>query len=285
MAWHTPQQLIGRLQLWTCCSQHITSKPCKGAENHLPLQYRPGELEQYWKFRPTNIHQPGSGAEPHVAIVLDCEMGVAQSGESELIRVTAIDYFTGEVLVDSLVWPDVKMAHYNTRYSGVTASTLHEARRKGKCILGRDQARAAVCRFVGADTIVIGHSLNMDFTSLRWIHPVVIDTYIIEKERIEKWESEVAELEWDDVEALPLEAELERIDINERGEKEDSDKAGPSQKRRRKKGGPLSLKGLALERLGRHIQAKWHDSLEDVIATRDILHWYITNPEDATFGD
>jgi RNA exonuclease 1 len=50
-----------------------------------------------------------------VAVALDCEMGTAASGESELIRVTMVDYFSDEILVDNLVEPGVRMLHLNTR--------------------------------------------------------------------------------------------------------------------------------------------------------------------------
>jgi RNA exonuclease 1 len=42
-------------------------------------------------------------------------MGTAASGESELIRVTMVDYFSDEILVDNLVEPGVRMLHLNTR--------------------------------------------------------------------------------------------------------------------------------------------------------------------------
>ena len=41
-------------------------------------------------------------------------MGTAFDGDSELIRLTLIDYFSGETLIDSLVYPDVAMLHFNT---------------------------------------------------------------------------------------------------------------------------------------------------------------------------
>ena len=37
------------------------------------------------------------------AVALDCEMGISDEGERELIRISMIDYFTGEVLDNSLV--------------------------------------------------------------------------------------------------------------------------------------------------------------------------------------
>jgi hypothetical protein len=56
--------------------------------------------------------------------------------------------------------------------------------------------------------------------------------------------------------------------------------AVPGQKKKRK-GGDLSLKGLADTRLGRKIQLgdgkTGHDSLEDAVAARDLVHWHIVN--------
>ena len=63
----------------------------------------------------------------------------ARLRDSELIRVTLIDYFSSAILVDSLVYPDVEMSHYNTRFSGVTKKDMEMARAKGTCFRGRDQ--------------------------------------------------------------------------------------------------------------------------------------------------
>ncbi|KIW85201.1 hypothetical protein Z517_00591 [Fonsecaea pedrosoi CBS 271.37] len=121
------------------------------------------------------------------AIALDCETGVAATGHPELIRLTAVDFFSGAVLIDKLVAPAVAMTHYNTRFSGVTAADMREAVRTRTAILGgRDRARDALFRGggdhrrVGPDTIVVVHGGCNDFTALRWIHPLVIDTHILE---------------------------------------------------------------------------------------------------------
>ncbi len=216
--------------------------PCKGEEHHKPQQYSDGELEKLWRFYPT----PPRRRKPQirVAVVIDCEMGVAESGESELIRVSVVDYFSCEVLLDSLVWPDVRMSHYSTMFSGVTRQAMEDARRRRSCIFGRDNARNAVCRFVGPDTVVVGHAAQNDLTSLRWIHPSVVDTLLIEL-GIRSWE--------------------DKAENNDTGN-------GDSQPT-----GGLSLKALALQRLNRAIQVKrkGHDSLEDAMAARDILHWHI----------
>jgi RNA exonuclease 1 len=163
------------------------------------------------------------------AVVLDCEMGVAESGDSELIRLSMVDYFTCEVLIDSLIWPDVKMAHYNTKFSGVTKTMMEHARRSGNCLFGRKKARLEIWKYVGANTIIVAHGGSGDFNALRLIHRTVVDTQLVET----------------------------LSDEEDKG---------------------LGLKTLAKARLGREIQIKGrgHDSLEDAIATRDLLHWHMS---------
>ena len=115
------------------------------------------------------------------AVALDCEMGTAMSGETQLIRLTLLDFFTGEILIDSLVIPSVPMRHYNTRYSGVTAADMREAERSGSCIRGRDAAREHVWKFVGPETIVLMHGGQNDLSALRWIHRAVVDSCLLER--------------------------------------------------------------------------------------------------------
>ncbi len=115
------------------------------------------------------------------AVALDCEMGTAKSGETELIRLTLIDFFTGEKLIDSLVKPDAAMAHYNTRYSGVTAADMRSAENTRSCIWGRDAAREQIWRYVGPETIVIMHGGSNDLSALRWLHSFVVDSYLLER--------------------------------------------------------------------------------------------------------
>lgn len=117
---------------------------------------------------------------PAKAVAVDCEMGTAVSGNSELIRVTMIDYFTLEPLVDRLVYPDVPMQHYNTRYSGVTAACMRQAVRGKTCLFGRDAAREELMKHIDLATIVVMHGGHNDLSALRWIHPTIIDTFLLE---------------------------------------------------------------------------------------------------------
>jgi RNA exonuclease 1 len=210
-----------------------------------------------WRFHPTPNGTKYSDTRQAVAI--DCEMGTAASGDSELIRVTLIDYFSSAILVDSLVYPNVEMSHYNTRFSGVTKKDMEGARAKGTCFRGRVQARAAVWRFVGPNTVVVGHSAHNDLTTMRWIHSIVVDTWLIESTKAkaaqQAKEAQPPIVESTDTGATPI---------------------GKTSRKGRKGSGALSLKTLAMVRLGRKIQAsekKGHDSLEDALAARDLVHY------------
>lgn len=190
-------------------------------------------------------------------------MGTAESGESELIRVSVVDYFTGTVLLDRLVYPSVKMTHFNTVFTGVTRKAMEDARRKKTCLFGRNKARKAVYELIGPETIVIGHGGHGDFISLRWIHPLVIDTLILEQNK--RIDEEIAtEM-----------AKAARIEEEPREPSDGGEETGEATKPAQK--GGLSLKVLARTRLNREIQVKGkgHDSTEDALATRDILHWHI----------
>ena len=203
----------------------MSGPPCKHEEHHQPEQSTLKEMFSRWQY---SVTPDRTTKYTRKAVVIDCEMGTAASGDCELIRLTLIDYFSSQVLIDKLVWPDVLMSHLNTKYSGLTWKSIREARSAKRCIFGRKNARALVWKYVSPETIVIGHGANSDLTSLRWIHPRIIDTLIVE------------------------------------GNNHDGNTQG------------LSLKKLAELRLQRVIQkGKGHDSLEDAIATRDLLHWNV----------
>jgi RNA exonuclease 1 len=130
---------------------------------------------------------------------------------------------------------------------------MEEARSQGTCIMGRDKARAAVWRYVGPQTVVVGYAAHNDLTALRWTHPTVVDTFLLEKKKATP-QGEVA--------SHPSEMG------STIGEKHRPRRQG------RKEPGPLALQTLARLRLEREIQVsrKGHDSLEHTLATRDLAH-------------
>lgn len=300
-----------RSMTWTCCGQHLSSDPCKKNEAHTLVNYGAGQLEAAWLFHET----PGTTSLTDIrhAVAIDCEMAVACSGDSELVRVSLVDFFTAEVLIDRLVYPDVDIQDYKTRYSGVTRRGMEVARRRRECFMGKYEARLAVWKFVGPETIVVGHSAHNDLSALRWIHKSVIDTWLLEdlprrsereKERKEKeatekkdrselfsWRENISPTSLDEATGNDVPVTRERISSEKKsaelmgetvlGKTIPRDKDTEEREkmpRKPKRTGPLCLKTLAKERLGRDIQTSGkhgHDSLEDALATRDLAHWKV----------
>lgn len=178
---------------------------------------------------------------PRQAVALDCEMGVSVYGEPELVRISLVDFFTGEILLDSLVYPRVRLQHLNTRYSGVTRGMLEGARQRNQCIRGgRDGAREQVWRYVGQETIVVVHGGSSDLLALRWKHDRIIDTFVVEGQRRQRQQQQ---------QQHTAEAAM----------------------------GGRSLKHLAEAMLGVSIQRgrRGHDSVEDAMACRWLVDWYV----------
>jgi RNA exonuclease 1 len=126
-----------------------------------------------------------------------------------------------------------------------------------------------VLQFVGPSTIVVGHSVQNDLKSLRWIHHSIVDTYILEfalKEAAQQANQPATNESPQEIppESVPLSA---------------TEPKSTNESEKRPKGrGLLSLKTLAKVKLGRDIQVgrNGHDSVEDALAARDLVHAYLT---------
>ena len=101
---------------------------------------------------------------------------------SELARLSAVDYFSGETLIDCFVQPTDKIVDWRTRYSGVTAKILGEARASGKIFNGPIEARDALLEHIDGDTVLIGHSLHYDLEMLRMDHGRILDLHLLLQE-------------------------------------------------------------------------------------------------------
>ncbi|XXH02051.1 hypothetical protein Hte_008416 [Hypoxylon texense] len=118
------------------------------------------------------------------AIALDCEMVGIAGGKDEIVQLCAVDLFSGEILIDSLVLPLVTVKDWRTRHSGVTASMMDAARVRGEALDGWPAARAKLYEFADADTILIGHSLDNDLKVLHMAHSRVVDSAIVVAEAV-----------------------------------------------------------------------------------------------------
>ncbi|AOA61530.1 RNA exonuclease [Komagataella phaffii] len=107
----------------------------------------------------------------YLAVGLDCEMGWTSFG-FELIRVTVVDFFTEEKILDTIVQPLGKMIDLNTKFSGVSEITDSNS-------VSFKKMRDLLFNVINRQTIIIGHGLENDMNVLRLIHTKIIDTSIL----------------------------------------------------------------------------------------------------------
>jgi hypothetical protein len=278
-------------QKWLCCDQALSNKGCVGYRIHTPSpDPSPLVLVCQWQFLETPPVHPDNRKTVRHAVALDCEMGINTNYDSELIRVSLIDYMTKEVLVDRLIRPP-NLLHANTQYSGVTRKQLEDALESGVGFDHRGPALIEIWTFVGPNTVVVGHDLHNDFNALRWIHSNVVDTYVLEKQSLKAEEQRKAAQEWKDKHAenpqvessnagasmtdLGLGLQRMSLGVGDAGKPEQSNAQKEPAQPKAKGSGPLSLKSAVMARLGREIRKyDMHDSIEDAIAARDVAEWH-----------
>lgn len=118
------------------------------------------------------------------AVAIDCEMGIATDGSPVILQLSVVDFFSGEVLVDNLISPSKPVASWQEKFSGINARRMEEEERAGRAFAGLGAARAAMFRFVGNNTIIVGHSAQCDLEALGISHDRVIDTHIVIPRRL-----------------------------------------------------------------------------------------------------
>lgn len=117
-------------------------------------------------------------------MVLDCEMVGVEGGASELVSLTAVDFLTGELVVNSLVEPRQPVVDWRTQIHGISPAGLAMARARGLTLDGWQTARAELFKHVDQDTVLIGHSLQYDLAALHIRHACVVDSAILASEAV-----------------------------------------------------------------------------------------------------
>ncbi|KAF1989630.1 hypothetical protein K402DRAFT_390589 [Aulographum hederae CBS 113979] len=121
---------------------------------------------------PDDEIEEGSMTAGRNVLALDCEM--CQTGTektSELTRISVVDW-DGSVVMDELVKPANPITDYLTQFSGITEEMLAPV----TTTLADIQQKLS--KLITPRTILVGHSLNSDFTALKMTHPFVVDTAI-----------------------------------------------------------------------------------------------------------
>ncbi|KAF0700478.1 Aste57867_9007 [Aphanomyces stellatus] len=131
----------------------------------------------------TQTMKPSSKAKYRKIVAMDCEMCVTMHEETEarnpkaLVRVTLIDgEDPDEILVDLIVHQPAAghfVFNYKTDIHGIAKETIDASK------ISQDRARKEVLKYIGPDTIVVGHSVNGDLKSVGVAHQRVIDTALL----------------------------------------------------------------------------------------------------------
>jgi DNA polymerase III epsilon subunit-like protein len=152
-----------------------------GGISHLKSRYEDFE-------HPPVVHASSPTTKRH-AIALDCEMAGGRMGDGlvdQLIQLTAIDYFTGEVLISALVKPTLDIRQWRTNIHGVSHGMILQADRDGTALRDVSHAREVLFSHMDKATILVGHALHHDLNVLKIAHDRCVDSEILAKAAINR---------------------------------------------------------------------------------------------------
>ncbi|KIS01699.1 RNA exonuclease 1 [Cryptococcus deuterogattii 2001/935-1] len=174
-----PERVEGRRKwIYSCCGKERGEQGCeegihvfKDGEDDKELAKRVAYKTVRMCLEDAKASGKNVVGEGYGVVAMDCEMIFTTAGLS-LGRVTVVDE-NGHTILDELVRQKVPILDINTRFSGISPGQLDNA------IMDLDGVRAAVCMFIGPETIIVGHGLENDLRALRLLHDQVIDTAIV----------------------------------------------------------------------------------------------------------
>ncbi|KIW93132.1 uncharacterized protein Z519_05737 [Cladophialophora bantiana CBS 173.52] len=178
--------------IYPCCNKPQGSEGCSDADSHVFVVKDPRRLATILQFEHTPAKSDIRLRQP---VSFDCEMGYTTHG-MEVIRVTAVSWPDGRLLLDVLVRPFGEILDLNTRFSGVTkeayASALpyqatlcenvqeaHLNDRQLRKVDSPGAARQLLFEHISRETPLIGHAIENDLNVVRIIHPCVVDTALL----------------------------------------------------------------------------------------------------------
>lgn len=172
------QKLVSRCHPKSTLQRHGYSIPGAGDEPASPAHAQRTEDDTL------PLRQNDRRNEARKAVVLDCEMVGVEGGASELVSLTAIDFLSGELIVNSLVRPRQPVVDWRTQIHGISPAGLSTACAQGLTLDGWQSARAELFKHVDQDTVLIGQSLQYDLAALHIQHTCVVDSAILASEAV-----------------------------------------------------------------------------------------------------
>lgn len=161
-----------RERVYECCGSVVgdnESEACTSSSYHVFYWSNPEEMQHFLPFKETQKMFP-KNKYALKALGIDCEMGFTTKG-FELLRITAIDFFTGEEAIDLLVRPKGEVIDLNTQWSGI-AEIKDEA-------ISFEQLIELLGEIMDENTVLIGHGLENDMNAMRLIHNKIVDTAVL----------------------------------------------------------------------------------------------------------
>ncbi|KAI8627194.1 ribonuclease H-like domain-containing protein [Xylariaceae sp. FL1651] len=181
------------------------------------------------------------GPKPYAALVIDCEMVALEGQISDLVRLAVVDFATGDVVLNTLVQPTGHVIDWRARVSGVNPAILRAAKGDSNTTVLRGWPEARQKIFTLADSNTILVGHALP----------------------------------NDLKALRIAADrvVDTLVLTAKAVFGLSDVTFPRK---------WSLKTLCKELMGINIQNArlGHDCVEDALATRELILWCLSHPQE-----
>ncbi|CAN3373530.1 hypothetical protein DIURU_001482 [Diutina rugosa] len=160
----------GTSRFYECCGASLGeaagTETCTTSDHHVFHWDSPEEMAWAIPYVDTDTWTQEAD---FTALGVDCEMGYTTKG-FEMLRVTVVDFFSNETVLDLHTRPYGEVIDLNTTWSGVS-EIPDDA-------LSFDAAIELLKTLMNKDTILVGHGLENDLRTLRIVHHRVVDTAI-----------------------------------------------------------------------------------------------------------
>ena len=158
-----PEKSIKKGQFYKCCGGSLNSPPCTNNPQHVHCHV---DTDNLTGFICTNEWESKKNI-----IALDCEMLYTDLG-FEIAAITVINEKC-EVVLEKIVCPEGNIINYNTFHSSLSEKDFDGVTYK------LEHLHNDMKKFIGKDTILVGHGLENDLLRLKVIHDKIFDTCFV----------------------------------------------------------------------------------------------------------